>query len=221
MKLLYSQYSSPIPLEEGCICSIVIENQSEFRMLIKDIQRQLNDEPGNCVLSCGGKPISMSKYAEMFCQIVPFPCNRKTLLSRAISSIEHRAAETEYFERSRWVFAEVELLLQELCEDYPLTFEGDKLTISSLLKQVNLSVEETAENDLDAILSYMDMVAEFEREKLFIFVNMRSYFSDEELAEFFYTTHLRKHRVLMIEGSEHPLLPEEKRIIIDGDLCEI
>lgn len=221
MKLVFSPYSEPLPLEEGCVCSIVMENQQAFRSLIRDIHKQLNDEQGTCVLSSKHKPIPISKYAEMFTETVPFPCNRKTLLARAISTIEHRAMESEYFERSRSVFAAIERLLAELCEDYPLTFDGDKLTISSLLKQVNLAVEETPENDLEAIISYMDMVTEFEREKLFIFVNLRSYFSDDELADFFYTTRLRKHRILMIEGSEHPLLPNERRIIIDGDLCEI
>lgn len=221
MKLLFSQFSAPISLEDGCLCSIIIENQQAFRAIIKDIHRQLNGEPGSCVLSAKGKPLDMPKHAEMFTEIVPFPCNRKTLITRAIATIEQRSMETEYFERSRSVFASIEKLLTELCEDYPLSFDGDKLSISGLLKQLNLSIEESPESDLDAILSYMDMVAEFERDKLFIFVNLRNYFNDKELANFFYTTRLRKHRILLIEGSEHPLLPEEQRVIIDADLCEI
>lgn len=221
MKFLFSLYSDPIPLEEGCVCSLVIENQRMFRTLIKDIHQQINGENGCCVLSENGKPLSLSKYAELFCEIVPFPCNRKTLLTRAIAAIEHRAMETEYFERSRNVFAEIERLLSELCEDYPLVFDGENLSISALLKQVNLTVEEAPENTLESIISYMDMVAEFERPKLFLFVNLRSYFSDEELVEFFYTASLRKHRILMIESSVRPLLPGERRVIIDSDLCEI
>lgn len=221
MKLLFSQYSPPVPLEEGCACSIVIENQSAFRSLIKDIRHQLCDEPGTCVLSSEGKLLSISKHAEMFTEIVPFPCNKKTLLTRIISQIESRAMESEYFERYHLVLSGIEQLLTELCGEYPLTFDSDKLTIASFLKQANLAVEEAPENDIDAIISYMDMVAEFEREKLFIFVNLRSYFSDEELTDFFYTICLRKHRILMIEGSEHPLLSGERRTIIDRDLCEI
>lgn len=64
-------------------------------------------------------------------------------------------------------------------------------------------------------------MAQLEREKLFVFVNARSYFAQEELAAFVTAARARKHRLLLLDGRPYPLLPGERRVLLDEDLCEL
>ena len=67
----------------------------------------------------------------------------------------------------------------------------------------------------------MELIYEFDRQKLFITVNMRSFVSDAEAELFARTVIAHGYRVLMLESAERERLSNENRLIIDGDLCEI
>ena len=67
----------------------------------------------------------------------------------------------------------------------------------------------------------MTLVRELDKEKLFVFVNLRSWFLDEEVESFMQTALSHKFNVLLLDNREYTRLPGEKRTIIDRDLCEI
>ena len=66
----------------------------------------------------------------------------------------------------------------------------------------------------------MDLTRELEREKLFVFVNLRSYYSDEEMSRFFSSVLDHEFHVFMVDSIDRPVLPLEARVTVDGDLCE-
>ena len=57
--------------------------------------------------------------------------------------------------------------------------------------------------------------------RLLAYSNLRSYLSDEEMKKFMRDVLARKMQVLLIESSERSVLDEEKRYIVDADLCVI
>ena len=66
----------------------------------------------------------------------------------------------------------------------------------------------------------MELVREFDRDKLFVLVNLRSFFDDHDVERFLKTIEEHGHRVLLMDGTERKRLPMERRITIDIDLCE-
>lgn len=66
----------------------------------------------------------------------------------------------------------------------------------------------------------MELVRELDRDKLFIMVNMRSYFSDEDMENFTESVSLHDFKVLLLENHMSPKLTNTKRYVIDIDLCE-
>ena len=58
-------------------------------------------------------------------------------------------------------------------------------------------------------------------DEIAIFVNLRSYFPDDSISRFLQTALDHQYRLLLVDAWEHPKLPEEQRLIIDKDLCEI
>ena len=69
--------------------------------------------------------------------------------------------------------------------------------------------------------SIMELVQTFDRDKLFIFVNMRSFVEDSDMQLFMDTVLSHGFHILMLENYAYPVLPRESRWIVDRDLCEI
>ena len=74
---------------------------------------------------------------------------------------------------------------------------------------------------LERLLDYMELVRSYERDKLFVFVNLRSFFADDPIRSFLRTAIDHQLTLLLVDAWDHPRLPEETRLIIDKDLCEI
>lgn len=221
MKLYFPQISEPICFEEGIVNSLVIENSGLFFSLLQDFYLQTNGNEGFSVLSLNNTPIDFSKNAELISTFIPFDVNKKSLLNKLFAAFEKSALnETHYAETMR-IFSDIEAYIQELSYDFSADIECEKMTVSSLLKAIGVHISENYDNTIEKIIDYMELVTEFEKGKVFIFVNMRSYFSDAQMEEFLKTSVMRKYMVLLIDNCEHKMLFNENRLIIDEDLCEI
>lgn len=66
----------------------------------------------------------------------------------------------------------------------------------------------------------MELVREFDRDRLFIMINMRSYFSNEEMERFIESACLHDFKLLLIESASRNILKNTKRYTADEDLCE-
>ena len=73
---------------------------------------------------------------------------------------------------------------------------------------------------LEKIFAYMELVRELDRDRLFIMVHMRSYFSDEDMERFVESVCLHDFKVLLLESNAYSRLKNTKRYIVDEDLCE-
>ena len=100
-------------------------------------------------------------------------------------------------------------------------FGQDKLSLNNLLKSVGMRVIIDYNKLVERLFAYMDLVRRFEGEKLFLLVNLRSFVSLEDMALFMQTAVAHGLRVLLVDNQAYPLLPLEKRHIIDSDLCEL
>lgn len=114
----------------------------------------------------------------------------------------------------------LECFISDLSFDLPCDVACAKMNIGSILKAVGLEISDDYDSDLERLLDYMAIVRELDREKLFIFVNLRSYYLDGEIQQFIATALSHEYRVLMVESSAHSLLPNENRTTVDADLCE-
>lgn len=73
----------------------------------------------------------------------------------------------------------------------------------------------------EKLLDYFELVREFDRDKLFVLVNFRSYVSDDKFELFAQSVLSHGYRVFLIESSERKRASTENRLLIDKDLCEI
>lgn len=221
MKLVSPLFSQLMVFREDNVVSIVIENQKCFYGLIEDISLQMEGNRGQAVLSKDNVPIPFSKNAELIQCFVPFTANNKALLGKIAAEMERTGMDEAHYLKTQTILSEIERYVMELAFDLACEVTADKLSLASILKACSITIAETGSTNHERILDYMILVRELERDKLFVFVNMRSYFSDEGMEAFISSVLDHKLKVLLIESSERARLPHEQRLTIDADWCEI
>ena len=201
--------------------TIIIENQKMLSAFLNSILLQINGYDGNIVLSNNNKELSFEKSIELLTQFFPFDINKKSLITKVLSSLEKRAISSVYYGDTMKILSDLELYMQNISDDLNYDYSFSKLSISALLKSSGFEFNENYDYLGEKILDYFNLVYEYEREKLFITVNLRSYLDDDEIFRFVDTVLKKKINLIMIDAFEHNFITNEKRLIIDKDLCKI
>lgn len=221
MKLMIPFFSAPIRFEENILNTIVIEEQKLFRNVISDIRCQINRSEGDIVFSINDTPVEMAGNVEIITEFLELDLNCKNLITKVQSILERTALDEQHYMETQEILSNIENYIRKLAFLCPFDVECGKLTAASLLKMSGIRFAAEYRSPMEKLLDYMSLVRELEKDKLFVFVNMRSWFTNKEMFLFVQTVFSHKYRILLIDNCEYPRLEAEKRIIIDRDLCEI
>lgn len=174
-------------------------------------------------MSVDDKPIDLAKNSELLSDFVNFDINKKTLLTKLCTALEHTALDGEHYMKTQELLAQIECYIADLAFQFPCDIISTKISVSNILKAVGIEIKNDYTNamgDLERIIDYMEFVREFDRDKLFITVNLRSFYSDEGTESFIRTCVAHGYKLLMLESQSRSKLPHESRITIDNNLCE-
>ena len=104
--------------------------------------------------------------------------------------------------------------------ELPCEISLSHLSLGTILKAAGVSIVCEEEGLPGRLLSYMELVRELDRDRLFVLVGLRSYCADEELIAFFEDVRSRGFRLLLLDAWSGERLPQEVRYTVDADLCE-
>ena len=220
MKLVYGDIGHIISFDNGCVNELVIENKKLFLEMVNSALVQADGGRGDFLLSISDKPVEFSRYADVTVQFAPFQINRKTLLTKLYSALEQKALLTENYKATVELLGGLEQYILRLSEDLPFEVDCQKLSIGPIIKAISPEIDEADKTPLEKIFAYMELVRELDRDRLFVMVNMRSYFTDEDMQTFVESVSLHGFGVLLLESSAQSKLKYTQRYIIDEDLCE-
>lgn len=220
MRLYHPQMESVLEWETPGVPSLVVENPSFFRALMMDLYTQRDGEKGNFVLTDSGKDLALGTWAEIIDNCLRFELNTKLLLNRIAAAMEKAAVSEELFVRTAEILQQLEQYVNEVAFSLDCDIVCERCTPGSVFKAVGLSLRDCYEDPLERLADYMELVRELDRDRLFILVNMRSFFEDDRLELFLETVAAHGYRVLLMDGIDRKKLSSERRITIDNDLCE-
>lgn len=220
MKLIYEDMEHILCFDGGTVNELVIENRPMFLEMVSNLSMQADGVHGKFVLSIQDKLVELSRYADVTLQFAPFQVNRKSLLTKLCASLEQKALLAENYIQTGELLGNVERYILCLAEELPFELNCQKLNIASVIKAVAPEIEETEKDTLEKVFDYMELVRELDRDRLFIMINMRTYFSDAEMERFTESVCLHDFKVLLLESTSFPPLKHTKRYTVDADLCE-
>lgn len=221
MKISSPLFNSSLKITGGSPLSVVIENKKLFRSYVEDLYAQMSGAEGKIVLSKNDEPILINKNAEIIDNFITFDINTKAMQGGIFSALEKKAVSEEFYIKTSKLLSDIENYIYDLCFDLPFSAECKKLSSSSLIKSLQVCVADDYSSRLEALLDYMSLITEFSGEKLFIFVNMCAYFSEDEMALFVSDVKSKMFSVMFVDSVEVFGALSDNRLIIDNDLCEI
>lgn len=221
MKFVFPEIDTVFDTEIYKVNTLIIENQRLMLSVLKDIEVQLSGLEGKAVVSDNNKILDFSKNVELISQFFPFEINKKTLISKVCSEIEKEAAADENYLRSAALLSEIESYFYYLSRQFTGNFNFAKINMSSLVKASGIEFDEEYDSLAEKLTEYFGLVYEFDRRKLFITLNLRSFIPDNETELFLDTVIKHGYNLIMLENREYNHLANEQRYIVDSDLCEI
>lgn len=220
MKLVHSQMGHIIDFNKECANELVIENKKMFVEMVNGIIVQADGMKGDYVLSIKDKPVEFGKYTDVTVQFAPFQINRKTLLTKLYSALEQKALLPENYEKTGEILGGLESYIHQLADDFSFEIDCQRTAIGPIIRALSPEIEENDKNTLEKVFEYMEMVRELDKERLFIMINMRTYFTDKEMELFIESVCLHGFKLLLVESTAFNVLTNTKRFVIDEDLCE-
>lgn len=220
MMLAHPQLDAVFDFSSQKVNTLVIENPSLFMEFLRDVSEQIGGCSGKTVLSQKNTPIDFAKNAEIIDGFISFEISRKVLINKIISRMEAAAISESHFLKNTELMRELEEYVQDLSFDLPCEIFCSKMNIGAVLRSLGIGIADNYDNDLERLLDYMELSRELDREKLFILVNLRSYYTDAEVSKFFSSVIDHEFRVLAVESFSKEILQNEARLTVDGDLCE-
>lgn len=222
MKLVYPDYKYHIDFIENTVNIMIIENQVEFRRLVQELGAQSNGEDGRFVLSDNDKTLKISDNVVMIIDPFSISVNNKKILDKIYSKMLTEIETSElYLCKDKINFKLIELLEEVVQKvDYNIEYETE-IDFKSIFKLMNVKLEEASE-PVEKIVHFMKAYVEILGYKIFIFVNLFSYLSDEELLSIEKYANYNKIRIMFIESNNNRhVFANSKNYVIDKDLCEI
>ena len=220
MILAHPDLDAVLDLDCGAANALVVEEPNFYRHLLCDLYSQMQGEEGKLILSDRGKTLPIGKWVEMVDNCIHFDLNRKTLLNKICAAMERVAVSEEYLVKTSQLLSELESYIDSLAFELPGDIVCEKCTASGLLKGLGIHLRDDYEEPLERLLDFMELVREFDKDKVFVLVGLRSLFPDEKAERFLQTALDHGYRMLLLDCVARKELSNEKRLTIDNDLCE-
>lgn len=131
------------------------------------------------------------------------------------------AMDEEHYYQTSELITLLESYLLDLSVELTGNIELSKITWENTIKAVGVEFADNYDSLAEKILDYMELVREYDSERIFITLNLWSYISDNEMNKFVNDVVVRGYKLLMLENTEYSIIEHEKRYIIDADKCII
>ena len=221
MKLCSSCFDQVLDFSDGSFFELVIENSSVMLDFLTELSAGINGKATEAILSEDDKPIDMSTHLEILLEYIDFQGNQKRFMAKLLHAMEKTALGAEYFQQTQQLVAGIEKFLNEIAYEDELDLRYEKLSVQTILKSVGIQVNIDYNKLIERLYAYMELVRRFLGDQLFVLVNLRSYVSEEDLKQFTSTVIEHGLHILLVDNYAYPVLDNEKRLLIDMDLCEI
>lgn len=221
MNITHSYYGIEIPLEENYINTVCIEHPVVLSKLIQELWDQANGSAGGWLLSEKEKELSIPRTVECIYNPFSIDCNESRILTKIYNELKEDA-RTYLYEMTDSVNRQILLYLDNLIDQFPCALEYTlEPDVVSLLKSYKVRISWESISLEDKVVEYVRVIGRILKKTVIVMLNMKQYFSDDDLEVFLRTLLYEKVIIILIEGSDRPVLPIEKKYIIDSDWCTI
>ena len=221
MKLSHPMLNHPIDWEKSKINSFVIENSVMYRNFIRELYDQVSGMKGEFVLSHDCELLDISKNIEMIGNVLDMDMDNKRIISGIVRELTDIAVNEKSLEINE-IYEKINGLISDVIfvSNNDIIFD-DINDISHIFKMYNVRPDAENLSLAEKIIMYLELCEKFLNKKIFVLLNLHSFFTKQEMELLLEDIVYRKFNVFLIERYDYNALPQETKRIIDIDLCEI
>lgn len=210
-------------LSEDYPTILTIEAPTAFHALLSDLHAQTDNNPGNLELYENYQSLPVAKTMDVVWSPYEMDFAQKKVLGRIYADLDKLSLDDNLSEETGRLQTLLERYFDHLAFNYdiPLTWD-DCIATTSLLKAANFTVDTGGLDFVERIILYMHMMAALGVAKVFVWVHLRASLTSKQLLTMYHEMRLQKFCCLFIETTQRKRAdPNERHIMLDGDLCEI
>jgi CRISPR type II-A-associated protein Csn2 len=225
VKLIHSAFVTHLEFSETNSWEVVAEDAKLFATLVGDFSAQTENNPGGWVLSEATKEIALSKAARLI--IDPFhadPNKDRSIVTKLNERLSTAASDEDHAEATYEAIAYVLSFFYHLVEVADLPFDVDTsglYAVSDLVKSFGAKVCTSHESLASSIIDYCKVARELLETRLFCFVNLRGWISDNDVEQLCKEMTQDGAAVLLLERHDAGPTSSLQRLVIDEDFSEV
>lgn len=220
MKLQHYSLENSIDFDSSSIWTLVCENPTLFWTLIDDFANQIDGDEGKWVLA-DIKELDISKNIFLVTDYHGLGLNDKKSSNILQQKLKALAFDENHTLATHEISSQITKYLHELAQDIDFPICINDVDLAVILKSVSVSFLEEYTNLCEKLMDFVTLISRLTNIKILTFVNLRSYLSKEQLQALYKHCNQCDINVLCVENNYKFILPEEKILLCDDDLCEI
>ncbi len=222
MKMLkHFNWEHEIMFNDGSITHLIIENPITLRNYILELNKQINGDDGNFVLSEGMQEISIPKNIALVTNPITLEFDEKRINTKINKDLLQLVARSSEIQKTTFpLLSMLEQYAESLTEEYGYNITYSNIDESGIIKMLNFRINQEYASSADKLLEWMNITHDILQIENFVILNLPLYFSEKELSLLCSEASSSKHNLLLIDRVNlHKTIGME--IIIDEDNCEL
>lgn len=220
MKLVHKDFDFVFQLKENKQGLLVVESPCLFRELVKDL---FGNEDTRFVLSENNSVIDIKKNSVCVVDFFNVSLNERKILSKLNEIIKNEVLNSELLLKCNDLCGKIEAFAVEVSQNMDFALEYNKnMDLSALIKFIDFRFKQEQVDIMEQLVDYMKINSEVLKINLFLFVNLMSYFNENEVNKIIEFVNYQKMNVLMIENKVPDNLDNFQIVyVLDKDCCQI
>ena len=222
MKINVNYIDNELILEDNKILNIEIYNKKFFYRFIKDLNliENGNNLEEITAFNKQNEEITLTNKIEILSDFLEFDSYNKKYSSDfqkyIVKNSEEKNIDKIVKEYSK-VYDSITNIVNLV--DIPITIKND-FDFDSIIKSFKFEVN-FSDNLLNNLINLLEVKTNLSKEKIYIFINLKSYLNNEDLLDFYKYIYLKNINSIFIDTSKYADLNDYiNKVIIDRDLDE-
>ena len=174
---------------------------------------------GEFILSDIEKELSMEKRTVVVNNPLTVNCEEKRILSQLYKNLSEKISE-DHFEEFATVNQKVIQFMDKVTSssEYNLTYDVD-FQAAGLIKYCNVHMDSCYDSLTEKFINYLRTIKQICNVDIVFVLNLKQYFSTEDLREIYKHCFYTKMYLINLEGVKSDPIESDRYVIIDKDLC--
>lgn len=221
MNLMYKPLGINMQFEENTVNVFCVENTEVFSDIVRSLYLQTSGSNGNFLLSDKEKELNISKSIQFVINPFEIDVNSKKIIGSLYKSLDAYAVSDMIKEKTE-IYSYIQHFVEGLLSLSPfsLSYKED-IAVQDILKICDVKIDTADVSLAEMLCSYVKVMSEICGYHIFVFYNLKSFLSEDDLGDFYGFCFYQKVFPVILESHQSPILRFENTLIIDKDKCII